>query len=297
MVGISKAAVSYVLNNKPNSRISEETRNRVLHIANLYNYSPNIIAKSLSSDLENPIGIVNGTGTNDCLLFAQEQTALIHEITAQLKMIGRNVMLLDPSYASCFPVEAIIGINLSAEEIMNLSQKVFVPLLLLHSFIGDSLFYQFNIDYMYALSEAGHIYGRNGFSCVFSPYRNKQLRQFLSRNIDESNILFCEDPFSLRKYISERRAKDKKILFFNSATALLTREMLAPQDYMVVTSDTIVDLFFSNTISFSYSVNKTASAIIELLIQLSMRREDTLPSEHLQKIPLLCSSTASGSSK
>jgi DNA-binding LacI/PurR family transcriptional regulator len=292
IVGISKAAVSYVLNNKPNSRISEETRNKVLHIANLYNYSPNIIAKSLSSDLENPIGIVNGTGIDDCWLFAQEQTALIHEITDKLKSIERNVMLFHPSYTSCFPVEAIIGINLSSEEIMNLSQKVFVPLLLVDSYIGDPLFYQFNFDYMHVLREAGHIFGENGFSCVFGPYRNEALQKFLSRNIDESNMIFSKDPSSLKTYIAERRSAGKKLVFFNCAAALLAREMLAPQDYIVVTSDTIADLFFPGVITFAYSVHKAASAITDLLIQLSMRNEDALPVEHLQKIPVYCASAA-----
>ena len=33
---VSKATVSYVLNDKQNSRISDETRRRILQIANLY---------------------------------------------------------------------------------------------------------------------------------------------------------------------------------------------------------------------------------------------------------------------
>lgn len=59
-VGVSKATVSYVLNGKENSRVSDETREKILHVANLYNYVPNFAARYLSSNVSNFIGLICG---------------------------------------------------------------------------------------------------------------------------------------------------------------------------------------------------------------------------------------------
>ncbi|WP_158866732.1 LacI family DNA-binding transcriptional regulator [Leifsonia sp. AG29] len=47
--GVSRATVSFVLNNKPNARVSEDTRRRVLEAARLLGYTPNTAARSLAS--------------------------------------------------------------------------------------------------------------------------------------------------------------------------------------------------------------------------------------------------------
>src|SRR6185312_2478085 len=47
--GVSRATVSFVLNDKPNSRVSDDTRHRVLEAARLLGYSPNSAARSLAS--------------------------------------------------------------------------------------------------------------------------------------------------------------------------------------------------------------------------------------------------------
>ena len=45
--GVSVATVSYIINNREDQKISPETRNKVLQIINLLNYTPNQTAKSL----------------------------------------------------------------------------------------------------------------------------------------------------------------------------------------------------------------------------------------------------------
>lgn len=47
--GVSRATVSFVLNNKPDARVSEETRARVLEAARVLDYVPNSVARSLAS--------------------------------------------------------------------------------------------------------------------------------------------------------------------------------------------------------------------------------------------------------
>jgi LacI family transcriptional regulator, galactose operon repressor len=47
--GVTTATVSYVLNRKPNSRISEKTKEKVLHAAQSLQYSPHMHARSLAT--------------------------------------------------------------------------------------------------------------------------------------------------------------------------------------------------------------------------------------------------------
>jgi DNA-binding LacI/PurR family transcriptional regulator len=47
--GVSRATVSFVLNDKPNARIPEETRKRVLDAAQRLGYTPNATARSLAT--------------------------------------------------------------------------------------------------------------------------------------------------------------------------------------------------------------------------------------------------------
>ena len=47
--GVSRATVSFVLNDKPNARVSDDTRHRVLEAARLLGYTPNTAARSLAS--------------------------------------------------------------------------------------------------------------------------------------------------------------------------------------------------------------------------------------------------------
>ncbi|WP_308466954.1 LacI family DNA-binding transcriptional regulator [Rathayibacter soli] len=47
--GVSRATVSFVLNDKPNARISDDTRHRVLEAAHRLSYRPNVTAQSLAS--------------------------------------------------------------------------------------------------------------------------------------------------------------------------------------------------------------------------------------------------------
>lgn len=62
--GVSRATVSLVLNNVPNARISNQTRQKVLAAAQKLNYSPNILAQSLKTRRSKIIGLIIPSITN-----------------------------------------------------------------------------------------------------------------------------------------------------------------------------------------------------------------------------------------
>ncbi|ASK29003.1 transcriptional regulator [Chryseobacterium sp. T16E-39] len=65
IAGVSVATVSYVINRKEGSRISEVTKKRILEIAEEINYTPNKIARSLKMSKSKLIGLIVPDISND----------------------------------------------------------------------------------------------------------------------------------------------------------------------------------------------------------------------------------------
>ena len=84
LAGVSRTTVSFVLNDVPGVRITEETRQRVLQAARELNYYPTAAARSLASGKTKRIGLVLGEGQKrlsaDAFLpaFLQGITASVH---------------------------------------------------------------------------------------------------------------------------------------------------------------------------------------------------------------------------
>jgi LacI family transcriptional regulator len=62
LAGVSRTTVSFVLNNVPGVKITEETRQRVLDAAQELNYYPTAAARSLASGKTHRIGLILGRG-------------------------------------------------------------------------------------------------------------------------------------------------------------------------------------------------------------------------------------------
>ncbi len=65
IAGVSVATVSYVLNKKEGSRISDATKDKILEVAKSINYTPNKIAKSLKMSKSKLIGLIVADISND----------------------------------------------------------------------------------------------------------------------------------------------------------------------------------------------------------------------------------------
>lgn len=93
--GVSVATVSYVLNQRNDQKISEETRNKVLHISNLLNYTPNQAARSLVTQQSNSVVLYYKYA--DSILARAEQlhtisflSRLLHEQDYQLVCLNED---------------------------------------------------------------------------------------------------------------------------------------------------------------------------------------------------------------
>jgi DNA-binding LacI/PurR family transcriptional regulator len=84
LAGVSRTTVSFVLNNVPGVKITQETRQRVLEASRELNYYPTAAARSLASGKTQRIGLILGEGQKrlsaDAFLptFLQGVTASVH---------------------------------------------------------------------------------------------------------------------------------------------------------------------------------------------------------------------------
>lgn len=129
LAGVSRQAVSSVLNGNGSSRVSEENRKKILRIAKEINYIPNSAARSLKGGVTKTIGLL-GTPYSSGL-----NSALANEISNVLHAQGYNLLSYEygsgTSSAACGVtellargVDGIIILNSEDRHLLEKNQQV-----------------------------------------------------------------------------------------------------------------------------------------------------------------------------
>jgi DNA-binding LacI/PurR family transcriptional regulator len=92
LAGVSRTTVSFVVNNVPGVKISEETRQRVLEAVRELNYYPTAAARSLASGKTQRIGLILGEG-QDRLAGDAFLPAFLQGVTSSVHSRGYLLML------------------------------------------------------------------------------------------------------------------------------------------------------------------------------------------------------------
>lgn len=195
-VGVSKATVSYVLNGKENSRVSEETRDRILHIANLYNYTPNFAAKYLSSKVSNFIGII--FGDMDIATRWADNFALMDLLAEVAEAAGDKLIYINMSGQEwkkklSYPYDVLIAADVSASDIARISKATFSPLILVDSLTEDSLFFQVVTGYE-PVQERGTL--------ICSSCKNELYQKYIREQFHGWDIHECQTAGELKAILS-----------------------------------------------------------------------------------------------
>ncbi len=150
--GVSRTTVSFVLNNTPGKTISEETRQRVLEVANTLGYEPNINARRLAMIRDKAIG----------LFICQSQSVIsdsyvirLIEGMSQVLNRKRHSLVLEPlrlaesdylEIALRHELDGVVLLNAheNDEGIRKLKEADF-PLVIVGT-LADSAIYQVDID-------------------------------------------------------------------------------------------------------------------------------------------------------
>lgn len=119
LAGVSRTTVSFVLNEVPGVKISEETRQRVLHAARELNYYPTAAARSLASGKTHRIALILGQSKDrlaaDAFLptFLQGITASVNRRSYLLMVQLAEAVPSHEAYARLIREQQVDGLILS----------------------------------------------------------------------------------------------------------------------------------------------------------------------------------------
>lgn len=189
--GVSIATVSYVINNRTDQRISDETRKKVLQIVNLLDYKPNSLAKSLSTSKTYNIALYMMPETS--LLKRSEQLLLIEVLSEVSTLYGYHLIIQDNKKISQLNnVDAILCFDGTYDFFFHISDKNFVPVIAIDCLVNIPWFFQVCTDYANLKNTADKHFGINHYCYVCLTPNNELLKSFICKTFQ--NVRFVQDP-------------------------------------------------------------------------------------------------------
>ncbi|MDF2870458.1 MAG: putative transcriptional regulator, LacI family [Anaerocolumna sp.] len=186
--GVSVATVSYVINNRTDQRISEETWKKVLQIINLMDYKPNSSAKSLSTSKTNCIALYMMSETS--LLKRSEQLLLTEVLSEVLTVYGYHLILQDnKDITKLNYVDAILCFDATYDFFHSIGDKNFIPVIAVDCLIDIPWFFQVCNDYNKLKENADKHFGISNYIYVCLTPNNELLKSLIEKTFSEVNFV------------------------------------------------------------------------------------------------------------
>lgn len=184
--GVSSATVSYVLNERADQCISEETRRKILQYVNLTGYVSSRAARALSTGRHGIIGVFAPQAwlAPDRAL---RTTSLLDALSQSLERLDLQLTLL-PS--KCLTersanVDAIIAVDLVSHEFQAIGNLNFCPLVCVDSISDDpTIFYQVNDDYSGVAASIRETLGVRRVFLLYDAFRNERITDRITSAFD-----------------------------------------------------------------------------------------------------------------
>ena len=272
--GVSVATVSYVLNDKKDTKISDATRKKVLQVANLLNYS--IPEKYKNLDARKgayTIGVMYQLKA-DTLARNNEIMTLINLLAERFFRIGFNCQIIPIESEAEYqkPVQGldgIIAIDLEESIFKQMSGQYFIPILCLDMMINDFLFYQIHTDMESVVDQAKDILG-DDFIMVIDKYNNNRYRDYISSVLPEGRTLF----FSDIEQNSFKELKNKNVLVFGSHLGVILKHYSKCKDMAIVTSEETPHNYETSTRTIHLDIEKKANLAMNIMMNAIEKKFD-----------------------
>lgn len=280
--GVSVATVSYIMNNRTDQKISDATRKKVLQIANLLNYTPSSVAKSLATGRNSIIGISysmdDATPSRNL-----ELSSFINMLIERLNRLKYDVIYMPVNTTSDSAsinrnIDGIIAIDLSNEDFVKLADNCFVPVISVDMIINDSLFYQIYSD-IPQLAEKASEYLGDDYYFVLERYKNEEYLTFLTETLPQERILL----YTPELMADLTKLKGKKALVLGSYLALILRSYIHDYDMVAITSHESEVLLPDSIHVLKNDISKKANLAINILLNAMDRKFDV---KHDHKISM-----------
>lgn len=176
--GVSVATVSYVINNRDDQRISEETKKKVLQIVNLLDYKPNSSAKSLATNKTYTAALY--LNHEESLYKRSEQLLLAQTLAAVLKQHGYHLLLLSRDDLNQIDyADAIFCYDTDARFFSEVGDRNLIPLIAIDILVDGPLpiFFQICTDYARQKAQADKHFGTDNYTYLCLTPNSETIRE------------------------------------------------------------------------------------------------------------------------
>lgn len=178
--GVSVATVSYVINNRDDQRISEETKKKVRQIINLLDYKPNSSAKSLATNKTYTVALY--LKKENSLYKRSEQLFVAETLASVLKQHGYHLLLQNEKDLNQIDyADAILCYDTTTDFFCEVGDKNLIPLIAIDILMNTSLqiFFQVCTDYSKLKEQADTHFGENNYTyCCLTP-NNEEVKAMI----------------------------------------------------------------------------------------------------------------------
>lgn len=278
--GVSKATVSYIINNRQDVKISDETRKKVLQICNLRQYTPSPIARALisaDSSTDNVIGIYFNQRAYTFYRNA-ETLDLICKLQNCLFEHNYRTQILSPIESGSIHIQenidGILCIDLTEEQFYTLKESYYVPIVAIDMTIKDSLFYKSYNDFNAIIQYAKEKLQTSHLIFITSKYQNQPYMNKLKRALTNDTLYVVQTYTDLIKFLLQH--PDESIVFSDVSLSAFCLSYINPHKTAVLCYDKDI-LLPSEQLTPIYlpSDLKVQSAV--KMLQYAIQRKETEP--------------------
>ena len=278
--GVSKATVSYIINNRQDVKISDETRKKVLQICNLRQYTPSPIARALisaDSSTENVIGIYFNQRAYTFYRNA-ETLDLLCKLQNCLFKHNYRTQILSPIESKSIHVQenidGILCIDLTEEQFYTLKESYYVPIVAIDMTIKDSLFYKSNNDFNAIIQYAKEKLQTSHIIFITSKYQNQPYMNKLKRALANDTLYVVQTYTDLIKFLLKH--PDESIVFSDVSLSAFCLSYINPDKTAVLCYDKDI-LLPSERLTPVYLPSDLKVHNAVKMLQYAMQRKETEP--------------------
>ena len=278
--GVSKATVSYIINNRQDVKISDETRKKVLQICNLRQYTPSPIARALisaDSSTENVIGIYFNQRAYTFYRNA-ETLDLLCKLQNCLFKHNYRTQILSPIESKSIHVQknidGILCIDLTEEQFYTLKESYYVPIVAIDMTIKDSLFYKSNNDFNAIIQYAKEKLQTSHIIFITSKYQNQPYMNKLKRALANDTLYVVQTYTDLIKFLLQH--PDESIVFSDVSLSAFCLSYINPDKTAVLCYDKDI-LLPSERLTPVYLPSDLKVHNAVKMLQYAMQRKETEP--------------------